>query len=92
MSKPVLPFVETMIAYACNLSCVGCTNYSDYNMKGTVKWHQGKQWIEQWLERIDIEDIGFMGGEPLINPQVLTWLNGVRELLPNTRIRFPTNG
>jgi len=90
--KPVLPFLEIMLTQVCNLSCAGCSTYSDYAHRGYASWTETKSWLEQWLKRIDIEDIGFMGGEPLINPQVLLWLNGVRKLLPDSRIRFPTNG
>lgn len=90
--KIILPFVETMITYACNLSCTGCTNYSDYNMKGSVSWKQGKQWIEQWLTRLDIADFGIMGGEPTLNPECEKWIYGIRQLLPNSQIRFTTNG
>lgn len=90
--KPVLPFLEIMLTQVCNLSCAGCSTYSDYSHRGYADWNQTKQWLEQWLEKIDIDDIGFMGGEPLINPHVMTWLEGVRELLPQSRIRFPTNG
>jgi organic radical activating enzyme len=92
MTKPVLPFVETMITQACNLSCHGCTNYSDINHRGYVSWNEGKAQIESWLERIAIPDFGIMGGEPLINPQVREWIVGVRELMPDTQIRFTTNG
>lgn len=91
MQRPILPFLETMITYACNLSCAGCTNYSDYNMKGSVKWEQGKSWLQSWLERIDIPDFGIMGGEPTLNPECEQWIYGVRELLPNSQIRFTTN-
>lgn len=90
--KPVLPFLEIVLTQVCNLSCAGCSTYSDYNHRGYANWPQTKAWLEQWLERIDIEDIGFMGGEPLVNPQVMTWLDGARKLLPTSRIRFPTNG
>ena len=90
--KPVLPFLEIMLTQVCNLSCAGCSTYSDYSHRGYADWSQTQAWLKSWLERIGIEDIGFMGGEPLINPQVLTWLNGVRDLLPSSRIRFPTNG
>jgi organic radical activating enzyme len=88
----VLPFVETMITQVCNLSCVGCTNYSDLKHSGYVTWESGKKQIQAWLERIKIEDFGIMGGEPLINPDVYKWLIGVRELLPDSQIRFTTNG
>ena len=92
MDKPVLPFVETMITQACNLSCHGCTNYSDLTHKGYVKWKDGKEQIRKWLDRITIPDIGLMGGEPLVNPEVSEWIYGVRELLPEAQIRFTTNG
>jgi organic radical activating enzyme len=81
-----------MITQVCNLSCVGCTNYSDLEHKGYVRWEDGKQQLESWLQRLDIPDFGIMGGEPLINPQWRRWLYGVRELMPASQIRFTTNG
>jgi len=80
-----------MITYACNLSCSGCTNYSDYNMKGSVKWSQGRQWVARWLERLHIPDFGIMGGEPTLNPECEQWIYGIRSLMPNSQIRFTTN-
>ena len=90
--KPLLPFLETMITQSCNLSCLGCTNYSDLTHSGYVTWDQGRTWIKSWLERIDISDFGIIGGEPLINPECRNWLIGIRELMPNSQIRFTTNG
>jgi len=90
-NKLILPFVETMITYACNLSCTGCTNYSDYNMKGSVSWKKGKEWLETWLERLSIPDFGIMGGEPTLNPECEQWIYGVRNLMPNSQIRFTSN-
>ena len=92
MNKPALPFLETMITQACNLSCQGCTNYSDLKHSGYVSWSIGQQWIQSWLDRISIPDFGIMGGEPLINPEFLEWLYGCRELLPKSQLRFTTNG
>ena len=92
MTKPVLPFLETMLTQACNLSCKGCTNYSDLRHSGYVTWADGKRDLESWLDRIDIPDFGLMGGEPLMNPQVRDWLSGCRELMPNSQLRFTTNG
>jgi sulfatase maturation enzyme AslB (radical SAM superfamily) len=92
MDRLTLPFLETMITQVCNLSCQGCTNYSDLKHSGYVSWEQGRTWLEPWTELLDIPDFGIMGGEPLINPEVVQWIVGVRELLPNTQIRFTTNG
>jgi sulfatase maturation enzyme AslB (radical SAM superfamily) len=57
-----------------------------------VTWDQGKQWLQTWLQRINIPDFGIMGGEPLINPECSSWLTGVRQLMPSSQIRFTTNG
>lgn len=92
MSKLTIPFVETMASYACNLSCLGCSNYSDINLKGNVKWETCKQWLDQWLERININDFGIIGGEPLANPEIDKWIIGSRSLMPDAQIRFTTNG
>lgn len=87
-----LPFLETMITQSCNLSCYGCTNYSDLKHSGYVSWREGKKQLSAWVDRINIEEFGIIGGEPLINPEWRDWVSGVRNLLPNARIRFTTNG
>lgn len=92
MNKPVLPFVEIMVTQACNLSCYGCTNYSDLAHKGYLTWEQGRLQIEPWLERVNIPDFGILGGEPLMNPDIRNWIRGLREIMPNSQIRFTTNG
>jgi len=90
--KPTLPFLETMITQACNISCAGCTNYSDLKHDGYVTWAQGREELSAWLERVDIPDFGIMGGEPLLNPECEQWIGGVRDLMPASQIRFTTNG
>lgn len=90
--KYTLPFLETMATHACNLSCHGCTNYSNYNVNGNVSWLELKDWLAKWLERVDIPDFGIIGGEPLLNKEVDQWLVGCRELLPDSQLRFTTNG
>jgi hypothetical protein len=57
-----------------------------------VSWADGRQQLESWLERIDIEEFGIIGGEPLINPEWQQWILGVRDLMPHAPIRFTTNG
>jgi organic radical activating enzyme len=92
MSKPVLPFVESMIIRPCNLSCEGCTTFSDLKWQGYVTWEQGKQSLTPWVQRLNIEAWGVMGGEPFMNPELTDWLVGVRSLMPDTQIRLTTNG
>lgn len=88
----VLPFLETMITQACNLSCDGCTNYSDLRHSGYMPWSQGRADIQAWLSRITVEEFGIIGGEPLLNPEWRDWIVGIRSLLPTAQLRFTTNG
>lgn len=81
-----------MVTRTCNLSCTGCSTYSDLPHKSYTSWQNGRQQIEPWLERIEFDHFGLMGGEPLINPEISQWLVGIRELMPHTTVRFPTNG
>lgn len=92
MQKLNLPFAEIMITQVCNLSCVGCTNYSDLIHKGYLTWEQGKSQILPWLNRVNIEDFGILGGEPTLNPEVIQWIYGLRDIMPDAQIRFTTNG
>ena len=89
---PILPFLEILIIRTCNLSCQGCTTFSDLKYSGYTTWDQGKNWLEPWTKRLEIQAIGVMGGEPLINPQITDWLIGMRQILPSAQIRFVTNG
>jgi organic radical activating enzyme len=91
-NHPVLPFLEILVIRTCNLSCEGCTTFSDLKYSGYTTWEQGRQWLEPWTQRLTIQATGVMGGEPLINPQIGDWLIGLRKLLPHAQIRFVTNG
>jgi len=91
-SLPNLEFLEVMIINACNLACTGCTTFSDLKHSGYVTWQQGHDWIAPWTSRLNIQAIGVMGGEPLMNPELKLWLIGIRDLLPHAQIRFVTNG
>ena len=81
-----------MLTSACNLSCRGCTTFSDLKHQGYVPWSQGKTWLEDWIPRLDIQAVGIIGGEPLLNPHIREYIQGIRDLLPDAQIRMVTNG
>ena len=87
-----LPFLEIMVIRSCNLACEGCTTFSDLRHAGYHTWQQGLAELEPWTKRLEIEAVGFMGGEPLMNPTIRDWITGLRSLLPNAQLRFVTNG
>ena len=91
--KQSLEFIEFMLLRSCNLSCKGCTTFSDLKHPGEIsEWNDIKNDLLAWSDRIEFEAMGFMGGEPLIHPRIKDWIVGIRETFPNTQLRFITNG
>ena len=93
MKKFDLPYLEFMVMRNCNLSCEGCTTFSDHRHPGhypTVEEIISD--LKSWSTRLNFDHLGTMGGEPLLNPHIEDILVQVREHFPNTTIRFVTNG
>lgn len=86
-----IELIESMILRACNLACEGCTTFSDLKWNQWTPWAQGRLEIEPWLKRLDPESWAIMGGEPLLHPGLADWILGIRQLIPQARIRFTTN-
>lgn len=81
MTRPFLPYLETMLSNSCTLSCENCTNYSDYNMKGSLRYSEFEPVFDAWNERIEIDCFGFIGGEPMINPELKTFMRETQRKL-----------
>jgi uncharacterized Fe-S cluster-containing radical SAM superfamily protein len=82
-----------MVMRNCNLSCDGCTTFSDYTHSGsypTIDEIVGD--LKMWAQRVHYDHLGTMGGEPLLNPYIEDLLVRIREEFPNVTIRFITNG
>lgn len=91
-NKEYIEYIEIQFIHACNLACQGCATFSELKHNGYTTWSQTKKDLLPWLDRLYPECIGVMGGEPFINPNLKEYITGLRELLPNTQIRLPTNG
>lgn len=90
--KHKIEHVEFMIINSCQLSCSACATFSDLKHSGYATWEEDKKDLVVWLQRLEPECVGLMGGEPFMNPDILNWITGLRKLLPNSQIRVPTNG
>jgi organic radical activating enzyme len=83
--------VEMYITNVCNLACDGCNRFNNYKFKGFQRWEDYKEVYTEWAKKINFGRIGFLGGEPLLNVDILDWITGVRCLWPRTRINIVTN-
>jgi organic radical activating enzyme len=93
MKKFDLPYIEFMVMRNCNLSCDGCTTFSDHTHPGNYpQIDEIIKELKMWGERVNFDHLGTMGGEPLLNPYIQDLIVRIREEFPNVTIRFVTNG
>jgi len=87
-----LRLVEFYITNVCNLTCQGCNRFNNYKFSGYQKWDDYKDIYTTWSQQINPSAIGILGGEPLLNPDYMQWLLGIRQLWPRSSITTTTNG
>jgi organic radical activating enzyme len=87
-----IPFLEMDMSFACDLACPGCSHYSNFGHKGHVPFSQGEGWLRSWAMRVTPGTFSMLGGEPLLNPDLLDYLWLAGELWPEAERVLITNG
>jgi organic radical activating enzyme len=87
-----LGYSEFYITNVCNLNCTNCNRFNNYTFKGHYNYSDYEEEYIKWSKIIDIEIIGILGGEPLLNPDIFNWVKGIANLWPNSKIVIITNG
>jgi len=75
--------LEFYITNVCNLTCSGCNRYNNYKFAGWEDWDKYEPIFERWAEKIDIIKPVILGGEPLLNPSINKWVEGIQRLWPD---------
>jgi len=88
----IIPRLDLMIAYSCNISCRGCISVSDIKRNGIAPYEEITIWLEQWAHKITPDLVTVFGGEPCLHPNLIEICQNVRHTWPNTKIRLITNG
>jgi organic radical activating enzyme len=81
-NRIVIDKLEFYITNVCNLTCSGCNRYNNYKFAGWENWNDYEKIFEQWAEKIDIIKPVILGGEPLLNPTINEWINGIQRIWP----------
>lgn len=87
-----LPYLEFYITNVCNLNCENCNRCNNFNFTGHASWSDDHDSIKQWSQLLSLDEIGVLGGEPLLHPHFDSWLQGIADLWPHTKIKIVTNG
>jgi organic radical activating enzyme len=92
VNKTHIPYIEFYITNVCNLACAGCNRFNNYYFKGFQKWQDYAAIYQSWSQRLKFGSIAILGGEPMLNPDFLQWVDGITALWPNTHARIISNG
>jgi hypothetical protein len=85
--------IEFYITNVCNLNCNGCNRFNNYKFSGSQRWVDYESVYAKWSEYIDIDQIVILGGEPLLNPDLLNWISGIRKIFKSTKnLQVLSNG
>lgn len=91
--KHYLPDSTFYITHSCNLTCNHCQTFNNKRFKGHYLWHKYEDEYKEWSKIVDPGLVNIHGGEPLTNPDILNWANGLKKLWPNAKeYTVSTNG
>jgi len=91
MSKHFFQKIEFYITNVCNLNCDGCNRFNNFNFSNWQRWADYESVYEQWAQYVDIDQIVILGGEPLLNPDILDWVYGINRVF-NRNVQILSNG
>lgn len=83
--------IEFYITNVCNLNCVNCNRFNNHDFSGYQKWSDYKETYAQWAKHVRLQRVTLLGGEPLLNPTILDWIDGINNLW-NVPVQILTNG
>jgi organic radical activating enzyme len=89
--RTFVPNIEFYITNVCNLSCSNCNRFNDYDFKGWQRWSDYADQYQSWSQHVRLQRITILGGEPLLNPSLLDWVDGINQLWGKT-VQVLTNG
>ena len=89
----LLDRLEFYITNVCNLTCDGCNRYNNYKFSGWQSWDEAEPVLTEWSKKIEIKHPVILGGEPLLNPDIVKWITGIRRLWPeHSGVQVQSNG
>jgi hypothetical protein len=95
ISPLVIPHLEWHVAHTCNFTCESCGHFSNHGHKGVITLKDLEQWYSLWNKRIAPKNIALLGGEPLLNKEIIDILYMTRDMWDKDTLEYidlVTNG
>ena len=91
--RPTLRHLDIHVTDHCNLGCKGCEHYSPLCEPAFADLGQTRRELARLADLFEtIEQIYLLGGEPLLHPDVASFVHAAREAFPQARVCLMTNG
>ena len=90
-SKPYIPYFYVTLADHCNLNCKYCDHFSPLAEKRFIDIKKLRKDLKRFSSLVSIGNVGLMGGEPLLHPEIVQILNMTRQVLSKTHLAVFTN-
>lgn len=75
------------------MTCNGCNRFNNYKFTGWQRWEDAEPILTEWAKKIDVRHPVILGGEPLLNPDIVKWISGLNKLWPDhSGVQVQSNG
>lgn len=93
LDKPLLESVETNIVDYCNLNCRGCSHFSNlYSYGEKIPFAVFCKDLQRVAEHVYVYQCSLLGGEALLDADIIDYMEFARKALPDSEIQLVTNG
>lgn len=93
LDKPILHSLETNVMDGCNLNCRGCSHFSNlFERDEKVSFDTFCKDLKKITENVFVYRFNLLGGEALLNDNIVDYIDYATELMPNTDIELISNG
>ena len=92
-NKPILATAEMHIVDWCNLNCKACSHFAPLCEKEFPNTQRRIEDVKRTAQLFpNILRFRILGGEPLLSPDIITYISEIRRILPNSLLHLATNG
>ena len=75
-----IPHLEWHVTHSCNFTCNGCGHYTNDGYKENISLTTLKEWYFLWNKKIYPKEISMLGGEPLLNKDIVNIIYMTKEV------------
>lgn len=84
--------IQLHVTHSCNLTCEGCTHYSNHGHSGMLSLDLAEEWMHNWSNKIIPTRFTILGGEPTLHKDLPKFINLIGVYWKNSHKELITNG